>query len=146
MSTANDVKVQTVNSLMMKANCFGGPNSCWTWMGYFSGAGYGQIQHLRKGHLAHRLMFELIHTIKLAPEEFVCHKCDNPPCINPDHLFIGSASDNMRDCVSKGRDWESKKTHCPKGHPYDKVNTYLGLNGRRNCRICVRESHRRNKI
>lgn len=74
---------------------------------------------------------------------FVCHHCDNPRCVRLDHLFLGTPSDNVRDCVAKGRQKNTKKTHCPQGHPYSSENTYYTRVGSRECRICVIEQHRR---
>lgn len=70
------------------------------------------------------------------------HRCDNPPCINPEHLFLGTRADNIADMCAKGRHWEAAKTECKNGHPFDEGNTrlYVMKNGRtrRVCRACER--------
>lgn len=82
-------------------------DGCWIWTGATHPNGYG---HLRgEGGVAapfvyaHRAVYEL--TFGPIPDGLsVCHTCDNPRCVRPDHLWLGTASDNMRDCVAKGRD------------------------------------------
>ena len=74
----------------------------------------------------------------------VLHRCDNPPCINVDHLFIGTHRDNMKDMAAKGRAQGQQKTACHQGHEYTEQNTYRGSNGnKRQCRACQREAVRR---
>lgn len=77
--------------------------SCWVWtMGYWR-FGYGRFQlNWKKAVYAHRVSWELING-PIPVGLFVLHKCDNPPCINPAHLFLGTNTDNMRDMASKGR-------------------------------------------
>lgn len=69
--------------------------------------GYGHIQtsiHSRKIHLlAHRVSYQLYYHKDLSIDDLVCHRCDNPSCINPKHLFLGTHQDNVRDRVQKGR-------------------------------------------
>lgn len=81
---------------------------CWEWSGARLKTGYGfakrkcHIKKKKKNYLAHRLFYE--HYKGEIPEGyFVCHKCDNPPCVNPLHLFIGKSIDNAQDKVNKGR-------------------------------------------
>lgn len=75
---------------------------CHVWQGAPNHNGYGRIGINYKDYLAHRLSYEL--QVGPIPEGFfVCHKCDNRLCINPEHFFLGTISDNHADMVSKGR-------------------------------------------
>ena len=76
---------------------------CWNWTGSKNGInGYGRITVEGKSYCAHRVSYELF--VGIIPNGYnVCHKCDNPVCINPDHLFVGTRSDNMQDASNKGR-------------------------------------------
>ncbi len=76
-------------------------NGCWLWQGSLSNKGYGQIGHKGKIILAHRASYEL-HVGPIEGKQ-VLHRCDTPACINPDHLFLGTASENMQDMHKKGR-------------------------------------------
>lgn len=78
--------------------------SCWVWLRSRSGGrmGYGRVQFRGRLEVAHRVAWTL--AIGPIPEGlFVLHKCDNPPCVRPDHLFLGTAQDNSRDRDEKGR-------------------------------------------
>jgi len=77
---------------------------CWLWQGKRNKQGYGEITWNGKWYRTNRLSYSLTHeNIKLTEEQQVCHHCDNPPCINPAHLFLGTAKDNAQDAISKGR-------------------------------------------
>jgi hypothetical protein len=80
------------------------PNSgCWIWLKARRWNGYGVIRHQHKVWSAHRLVYEIANGASVPPNIDVCHKCDVPSCVNPDHLFVGTRGDNMRDCAKKGR-------------------------------------------
>lgn len=77
-------------------------DGCMEWMAGRNKAGYGTVSLGNKTFVATRIMYALHYGID--PSELnVCHTCDNPPCINPEHLFLGTKADNMQDMLSKGR-------------------------------------------
>lgn len=77
-------------------------SGCWEWTGWKNQCGYGCLEIKGKEYRAHRLSYELHY--KKSPDMLqVLHKCDNPCCINPEHLFLGTQADNVRDMVEKKR-------------------------------------------
>ncbi len=77
-------------------------SSCWIWTGGVKGHGYGSFFKDGKQLAAHRFSWEIANG-PIPSGMCVCHKCDNPICCNPDHLFIGTQSDNLLDAASKNR-------------------------------------------
>lgn len=87
---------------------------CLEWSGHRQRQGYGQVQYLGKRMLAHRLAWQFAHG-PIPEGMFVCHRCDNPPCCNVQHLFLGTNDDNMKDMARKGRADRTKKA-CGAAH------------------------------
>jgi hypothetical protein len=115
---------------------------CWEWTGGKSD-GYGQLcdEYGRKVR-AHRYSYT-IHHGPIPSGRVVRHTCDNPGCVNPSHLLLGTQLDNAADRDVRGRNGHSNKSHCPQGHGYVPTNTYVDPRGKRHCRTCRKESKRR---
>lgn len=108
-------------------------NGCWLWMGRLAPNGYGRISTSKtKREAAHRVSWRL-HSIPTPPPGYdLCHTCDNRRCVNPEHLFMGSRLDNMRDASAKGR-LVQKLTH--KQIAEIRSDRYAGMLGREVARI-----------
>lgn len=85
-------------------------DGCWLWAGALFKNGYGRIRVAPKRALAHRVSWE-IHKGEIPADSLVLHKCDVRACVNPDHLFLGSAADNVADMVNKGRQRKGPVLH-----------------------------------
>lgn len=82
----------------------GNENECWLWQGYLNKYGYGNIKVNGKFTPAHRFSYQLSNPDNLlGPNDKACHSCDNPPCVNPNHIWKGTHADNMHDMFDKGR-------------------------------------------
>lgn len=115
------------------------PTGCWLWSGSRTNDGYGYLFVAGKSTKAHRYAYELSHGVIL-PGMCVCHHCDTPPCMNPQHLFLGTMGDNNRDKIRKGRQhhWNGRRAGI--GNPRAKLNpeaiviirqTYIDGRGRK---------------
>jgi hypothetical protein len=123
-------------------------SGCWLWTGDVDKGGYGRLSYYSEGKRvfirAHRASF-LVFKGDIPAGHFICHKCDVPGCVNPDHLFAGTALENTRDMIAKGRDgYRKKEQKCTRGHDMTPDNTLSS--GR--CRTCSmrRSSQRYSKV
>lgn len=80
-----------------------GADECWPWKGGVDLDGYGQSCYKYRNQRAHRLAWEVVNGRPVPSGLNVCHSCDNPPCCNPGHLWLGTQADNMQDAVQKRR-------------------------------------------
>ncbi len=92
-----------------KVDRSGGPEACWPWTGALNPDGYGNVGSVSRYWKAHRRAWTLANG-PIPAGKHVLHSCDNPPCCNPDHLWLGTHADNMADMVAKGRDGRRRLT------------------------------------
>lgn len=136
MSLNLDIKTRILRNILIDDS-----SKCWNWLGTKDKNGYGKLSYKSTHWRAHRLVFH-IYKSEINKYEIICHKCDNPSCVNPDHLFLGNPLINMHDKVKKGRlkNQNMNKTHCKNGHEFIHENilwskTNIG-NPKRTCKIC----------
>ncbi len=102
-------------SILDRINVVG---DCWIWSGWNNEDGYGKIRINKKAYFVHRVIYSYFFGEIPLEKPCVLHKCDTPSCLNPNHLFVGTHAENMKDMKNKGRarsgrkpgqDWPTKK-------------------------------------
>lgn len=115
-------------------------DGCWPWRAYINPEGYGWFWINGKPRLAHLVAYEL--TYGDVPTGLVIdHTCENPACVNPDHLEPVTHGVNLIRSATTQAGINARKTHCKRGHEFTEDNTYVRPNGDRECRTCKRDIH-----
>jgi len=125
-------------------------NGCWIWQLSKNNIGYGMMRDDKKMRTTHRVSYEEHNSVKIPSGMCVCHSCDNPLCVNPAHLFLGTRQQNTHDMIKKGRHkfWggviggmtgkKQPKTQCPHCSKHIANNVFRRHHGE-NCKLKVPE-------
>lgn len=115
---------------------------CLEWQGYRMPHGYGQKRYKGKTRLVHRIVASIVHNFDINNSSVIVrHKCDNPPCFDPEHVIPGTQSDNMFD---RGKSPRRRREFCDRGHKLTEDNIHINVtNGAHTCRICYIRRYRK---
>ena len=129
-----------------------GPDECWPWLGAVAcKEKYGRFYVGGKMVPAHRKAWELANGMTMPKACYACHRCDNPGCVNPSHIWPGTPSQNMADAYRKGRSTVVKgnnkpREFCRNGHPLSGSNLYVSkITGYRRCHTCKIDGDRKRR-
>lgn len=122
------LKVKLINHIIVNLDTY-----CWEWKRVHPDKPYGSLMINGKRYRANRLSAYVYLDYNIhGTSKLICHKCNNPSCINPEHLYIGTDSSNTLDSVKAGTHTQIRKTHCPKGHELVSIRS----GKRRICKTC----------
>lgn len=116
-----------------------GPDDCWPWLGSRRN-GYGTFSLRNRDMVATHVALAIDGRPRPSSDHEACHSCDNPPCVNPAHLWWGTRIENLQDCAAKKRHGLSRRAACSRGHVFPEDAFVPGI-GRR-CAICARIRNR----
>jgi hypothetical protein len=125
---------------------------CWIWDGGRTSKDYGSFKYYPdKTAIGAHVASHLFHLGEVPKGMLVCHHCDNPPCVNPKHLFLDTYSGNMKDMFAKDRQGSSnrERTHCRRGHEFTPENILSRKSAdgtvQRICKECIKISRKNNR-
>lgn len=132
------MKKNTINDLLNNINILDN-NKCWIYQGKQKGT-KGYIPIRINGYKKCVYVHAYEHWVQPIPNGLcVLHKCDNPLCCNPSHLFLGTKADNAKDRDSKGRNWMANRINCKYGHKYE-IGSFYDYKVGRICKECAKRN------